>query len=102
MGWTDIAMVMKGLKKAAHHWGGLILLLVNEDTLTDTERGILMDSVGGTFRFTWETGGSQRARTMVVQEFRGVLSQLERENIVRFETEIHEGGFDVSDVRKIR
>jgi hypothetical protein len=31
-----------------------------------------------------------------------VLSQLEAENIVRFETEIHEGGFDVSDVRKIR
>ncbi|WP_096390341.1 RAD55 family ATPase [Halopenitus persicus] len=102
MGWNDIAMVMKGLKKAAHHWGGLILLLVNEDTLTDTERGILMDAVSGTFRFTWETGGSQRARTMVVREFRGVLSRLEEENIIRFETEIHEGGFDVTDVRKIR
>lgn len=100
--WADIAMLMKGLKKAAFHWEGLILLLVNEDSLTDTQMGALMDAVGGTFRFTWETGGSQRARTMVVREFRGVLSRLEAENIVRFETEIHEGGLDISDVRKIR
>jgi len=39
---------------------------------------------------------------MVVQEFRGVLSRLEAENVVRFETEVHEAGFDISDVRKIR
>jgi hypothetical protein len=61
-----------------------------------------MDAADGTLQFEWESGGSKRARTMVVQEFSGVLSQVERENIVRFETEIHDGGFDVSDVRKIR
>ena len=100
--WSDIALLLKGLKKAAYHWEGLILLLVNEDSLTDQEFGTLMDAAGGTFRFSWESGGSQRARTMVVREFRGVLSRLEEENIVRFETEIHEGGLDISDVRKIR
>lgn len=102
MSWNDIAMVMKGLAKAAYRWGGLIVLLVSEETLTDTQLGMLMESAGGTLRFTWETGGSQRARTMVVEEFRGVLSRLEEENIVRFEVEIHEAGLDVSDVRKIR
>ncbi len=100
--WADIAMVMKGLKKAAYRWEGLILVLVNEEALTDREFGVLMDAAGGTFRFAWESGGSKRARTMVVREFRGVLSRLEDENIVRFETEIHDGGFDISDVRKIR
>ncbi|MFA9516666.1 RAD55 family ATPase [Halopenitus sp. H-Gu1] len=102
MTWNDIAMVLKGLKKAAYHWGGLILLLVNADTLSETEQGKLMDAAGGTFLFSWETGGSKRARTMVIREFRGVLSRLEAENIVQFETEIHDGGFDISDVRKIR
>jgi KaiC/GvpD/RAD55 family RecA-like ATPase len=102
MTWNDIAVVLKGLSKAAHGWGGLILLLVNRETLDDAELGLLKDATGGTFRFEWETGGSMRARTMVVQEFRGVLSRLEAENIVQFETEIHDGGFDVSDVRKIR
>ncbi|SNR60167.1 RAD55 family ATPase [Halorubrum vacuolatum] len=102
LAWSDITMVMRGLKKAAYHWGGLILVLVNEDALTDREFGTLMDAASGTFRFTWESGGSQRARTMVVREFRGVLARIEEEDIVRFETEIHDGGFDISDVRKIR
>ncbi len=102
LAWSDITMVMRGLRKAAYHWGGLILVLVNEDALTDGEFGTLMDAASGTLRFSWETGGSQRARTMVVREFRGVLSRIEEENIVRFETEIHDGGFDISDVRKIR
>lgn len=102
LAWSDITMVMRGLKKAAYHWGGLILVLVNEDALTEQEFGTLMDAASGTLRFTWESGGSQRARTMVVREFRGVLARIEEENIVRFETEIHDGGFDISDVRKIR
>ncbi|WP_318568460.1 HTR-like protein [Salinigranum marinum] len=100
--WSDIALVLKGLSKAAHQWGGLILLLVNRETLEDGELGLLKDAVDGTFCFEWESGGSKRARTMVVQEFRGVLSRLEDENIVQFETEIHDGGFDISDIRKIR
>ncbi|OYR58471.1 RAD55 family ATPase [Halorubrum halodurans] len=102
MEWSDIAMVMKGLKKAATRWEGLILVLVNQDALTDREFGTLMDAAGGTLQFAWESGGSKRARTMFVREFRGVLSRLEAENIVRFETEVHDGGFDISDVRKIR
>ena len=102
MRWNDVAMVMKGLEKAANSWGGLILLLVNRETLTDTELGSLEDAASGTFEFEWESGGSKRARTMVVKEFRGVLSRLEQENIVQFETEIGESGFDISDVRKIR
>jgi KaiC/GvpD/RAD55 family RecA-like ATPase len=102
MGWTDLAMVMKGLTKAANRWGGLILLLVSRETLGERQLGHLMDAAHGTLLFEWESGGSRRSRTLVVQEFRGVLSQLESENIVRFETEIHDGGFDVSDVRKIR
>ena len=100
--WSDITTLIRGLTKASHNWDGLIIMLVNRDTLTRTQFGQLMDASEGTFEFSWESGGSQRARTMVVRQFRGVLSQLEAENIVRFETEIHEGGFDVSDVRKIR
>lgn len=100
--WDDVAMLARGLGKAAHSWGCLLLAIVNVDTLTDIEYGQLMDASGGTLEFRWESGGSQRARTMVVREFRGVLSQLEEENIVQFETEIHDGGLDISDVRKIR
>lgn len=100
--WDDVAMLARGLGKAAHSWGCLLLAIVNVETLTEIQYGQLMDASGGTLEFRWESGGSQRARTMVVREFRGVLSQLEEENIVQFETEIHDGGLDISDVRKIR
>ncbi|SFG46835.1 RecA-superfamily ATPase, KaiC/GvpD/RAD55 family [Halopelagius inordinatus] len=100
--WEDIAMLMRGLGKVSHEWGGLVLALASRETLERTELGHLVDAADGTLQFEWETGGSKRARTLVVREFRGVLSRLEDENIVRFETEIHESGFDVTDVRKIR
>jgi KaiC/GvpD/RAD55 family RecA-like ATPase len=102
MAWNDIAMLVRGLGKAAHRWNGLVLAYASRETLEATQLGHLMDAADGTLQFEWESGGSKRALTMVVQEFSGVLSQIERENIVRFETEIHDGGFDVSDVRKIR
>lgn len=102
MRWTDITLLLKGLKKASHRWGGMILLLVTLDTLTDVELGRLMDATDGTLLFEWESGGSERDRTMVVKQFRGVLSRLEDEDIVQFETDITDAGFDISDVRKIR
>ncbi|MFB6125883.1 MAG: RAD55 family ATPase [Halolamina sp.] len=100
--WSDASMLLQGIEKAAHNWGGIVLLLVNTDSLTDQQLGQLTDAASGTFEFNWASGGSQRARTMVVKAFRGVLSRLKSENIDRFETEIHDGGFDISDVRKIR
>ncbi|MFC4552027.1 MULTISPECIES: RAD55 family ATPase [Halorussus] len=100
--WSDISLLVKGLQKASRDWNGLILVLVNQDALTDEEMGSLMGAADGTIAFEWETGGNERDRVMFVREFRGVLSRIEQEDIVRFETEIHEGGFDVSNVRKIR
>jgi len=100
--WQDIPMLIRGLKRAAAQWGGLILILASEETLEPTELGQLSDAASGTLDFSWETGGSKRARVMVVRQFRGVLSRLEDEDIVQFEGEIHEGGYDLSNVRKIR
>ena len=64
--------------------------------------GQLVDGVAGTLEFQWASGGSTRARTLVVKQFRGVLSAIADEDIVQFETEIGDAGFDISDVRKIR
>lgn len=98
----NIVLTLKGLRRAGREWDGLILLHLTKDAVTDQELGQLMTAVDGTIQFEWEVGGNERVRTMFVSEFRGVLSQLEEEDIIRFETEIHEGGFDVSNVRKIR
>ena len=100
--WTDITFLVSGLQKAAFDWGGLILLHVNPQTLSGIRHGQLSDAAHGTLEFAWASGGSTRARTLVVKQFRGVLSQIEEENIVQFETELGDAGFDISDVRKIR
>jgi KaiC/GvpD/RAD55 family RecA-like ATPase len=100
--WSDVVYLVKGLQKAAHEWNGLILVHVNHETVTAEEHGQLIDAANGAMLFQWESGGSERARTLVFRKFRGVLSQLEDENIIRFETEIGDAGFDISDVRKIR
>ena len=100
--WTDVTLLLKGLKRAATRWGGVILLLVNLDAIDEQGLGGLMEASDGSLLFRWETGGNERTRTMFVQQFRGVLSRLEEENIITFETEIHDGGFDITDVRKIR
>jgi KaiC/GvpD/RAD55 family RecA-like ATPase len=102
LSWSDVSYLVKGLAKASHHWSGLILLHVNRETLTATQHGQLIDACSGTLRFEWESGGSTRARTLVVKSFQGVLSQIEAENIVKFETDLGDAGFDISDVRKIR
>jgi len=100
--WSDIAFLVKGLQKGAEQWNGVILVHLNQETVSPTEYGQLVDGVDGTLEFEWASGGSTRARTLVVKQFRGVLSSIEDENIVQFETEIGDGGFDISDVRKIR
>jgi archaellum biogenesis ATPase FlaH len=100
--WSDISYLINGLEKAAHSWGALVLVHLNRETVTDIQHGQLVENCDGTLQFQWETGGSTRARTMVVKKFNGVLSKIEAENIVKFETDLGDAGFDISDVRKIR
>ncbi|MFC6733390.1 MULTISPECIES: HTR-like protein [unclassified Haladaptatus] len=100
--WADVTLILKGLQKAAYRWQGLILLSINPQTIDSQSHEQLVEATDGTMEFTWETGGSSRARTMFVKQFRGVLPRIEAEDIVRFETDIGDAGFDISDVRKIR
>ncbi len=102
MDWSGVTLLMKGLDRVMHRRGGLLLLLANHETLTEAQLGGLMETTDGTLAFEWAAGGTERDRTMFVRQFRGVLSRLEAEDIIRFETEITDVGFDISDVRKIR
>lgn len=100
--WREIAILLRGLRQAAHDWGGLVLLLVNPASLSRRALAQLQSAVDGTFRFEWATGGHEIDRTLVLQQFRGVLPTIDEEDLVRFETRIDENGFTLSDVRKIR
>ena len=100
--WDDVPVLLKGISRAAFEWGGLVLVYASRESLDEIRHGQLVNAADGTLVFEWESGGSTRDRTMIVKQFRGVLSRIESEDIVQFETEIGESGFDISDVRKIR
>lgn len=102
LSWDDIPVLLKGITRASSEWGGVVLVHVNREALDARRHGQLVDAADGTLVFEWESGGSTRDRTMVVKQFGGVLSRIEAEDIVQFETEISDSGFDISDVRKIR
>ena len=102
LSWDDVPVLLRGVTRAASEWGGLVLVHVNREALDPRHHGQLVDSADGTIVFEWESDGSRRDRTMVVKRFGGVLSRIEDEDIVQFETEISDSGFDISDVRKIR
>jgi archaellum biogenesis ATPase FlaH len=102
LSWDDVPVLLKGISRAASEWKGLVLVHVNREALDTRHHGRLVESADGTLVFEWESGGSTRDRTMVVKQFGGVLSRIEAEDIVQFETEIGDSGFDISDVRKIR
>jgi KaiC/GvpD/RAD55 family RecA-like ATPase len=101
-GWEDVPILLRGIARAAFDWQGLVIAHVNHEMLSDREHGQVVDAADGTFVCEWEQGGSTLARTMVVKQFRGVLSRLEEESIVQFETEVGGTGFDISDIQKIR
>lgn len=100
--WRDVVVMMRALSRAALDWGATVLVHVGGQTLEPTHHGRLVDAATGTLQFDWESAGNERQRTMIVRSFRGVLAQIEAEDIVQFETEITDSGFSVSDVRKIR
>lgn len=100
--WPDVVVMMRALARAALSWNAVVLVHVDRDTLEATQHGRLVDAATGTLEFAWETAGNERQRTLVVRSFRGVLPDIEAEDIVQFETAITEAGFAVSDVRKIR
>lgn len=102
LSWDDATRLVQGLTRAAADWGGLVLLIADSEAVTETQLGRLSAAATGTLRFGWETGGSERARVLDVRELRGALSRLERENIAQFESELHDRGYDLSNVRKIR
>ncbi|MFB6360860.1 MAG: RAD55 family ATPase [Halobacteriales archaeon] len=99
--WREIAVLLRAIRRAADDWGGLVLLLVDPATVSARTLAQLRSAVHGTLRFEWATGGYEMDRTLVIEQFRGVLPTIDAEDLVRFETRIDEDGFTLSDVRKI-
>ena len=100
--WAAVVRLLRGLTRLVTARGGLVLVVADSEAVTDAQLGSLSAATTGTLSFGWETGGSQRVRLLSIRELPGALDRLDRDEIATYESELHDRGYDLSNVRKIR
>ncbi|MBC2762193.1 MAG: hypothetical protein HF970_02550, partial [ANME-2 cluster archaeon] len=99
---NDVIMFLKSLVRISKEWNGLIYLLLNTRILETNIQEIISDTVDGVLTFEWDKKSVKLQRNLCITKFRGLLPQLEQNNIEKFETKITSNdGFEVSNIRKI-
>jgi KaiC/GvpD/RAD55 family RecA-like ATPase len=100
---NDIIMFLKGMVRISKTWNGLIYIILTANILEKQMQEIINDVVDGVLVFEWNDKGSVKMqRNLYLSKFRGLIPQLEQNKIAKFETKVTtDGGFEVSNVRKI-
>jgi len=101
--WSDLISFFRGLQKISKKWGGIVYALLTADILDSSLQEQIMDCADGVLIFEWDDfGETKRQRVMHVKKFRGLLPQLERDNLVKFETSVTtDHGFAISKVKQV-
>jgi KaiC/GvpD/RAD55 family RecA-like ATPase len=81
-----ILTLVKGLRRRAKEWGGVIYLLLSKGVAPSATEQALADSVDGVLSFAWSSHPlrSSRQRTMLIEKFMPVLSHVPHEHQGRF------------------
>jgi KaiC/GvpD/RAD55 family RecA-like ATPase len=82
----DLLAMLKGLRRKAKEWGGLVYILLTEGVAPLATQNAVIDSVDGVLQFRWSTtpNFSHRQRSMLVPKFMPILSRLPAEYHGRF------------------
>ena len=87
----ELLTLVKGLRRRAKAWGGLVYLLLSTGVAPAATEKALYDSVDGVLAFTWTMSPlhSHRQRSMLIEKFMPVLSRIPPEHQGRFVIQIH-------------
>jgi KaiC/GvpD/RAD55 family RecA-like ATPase len=82
----SILTLVKGLRRRAKAWGGVVYLLLSRGVAPLATELALADSVDGVFSFSWTSHPlrSSRQRTMLIEKFMPVLAHMPHEHQGRF------------------
>lgn len=74
----DLLTLLKGLRRRAKTWNGLVYLLLARNVVDSHIEQALMDSVDGVLGFTWTHSPSRstRSRAMIIEKFMSILSHV--------------------------
>jgi KaiC/GvpD/RAD55 family RecA-like ATPase len=82
----DLLALVKGLRRHAKEWGGLVYLVLTEGVAPPAVEQAILDSVDGVLHFSWvaSPSHSHRQRSMLIEKFLPVLARLPAEYLGRF------------------
>jgi KaiC/GvpD/RAD55 family RecA-like ATPase len=83
---ADLLALVKGLRRHAKEWGGLVYLVLTEGVAPPAVEQAVLDSVDGVLHFSWvaSPSHSHRQRAMLIEKFLPVLARLPAEYLGRF------------------
>lgn len=102
--WNDLISFLEGLQRVSKKWDGIIYAILGANILDVNKEAEIADCADGVMVFDWmQKGEFSRQQVMYVKKFRGLLPQLNKDNISKFETSITvPNGFEMKTVRIIR
>lgn len=89
----DLITLLKGLRRRAKEWNGLVYLLLSQGVAPPAVEQAVIDSVDGVLAFSWVTSPSRshRQRAMVIVKSMPVLAHLPAEYHGRFVIRVNTG-----------
>jgi KaiC/GvpD/RAD55 family RecA-like ATPase len=83
---SDLLTLLKGLRRRAKEWNGVVYLLLSQGVAPSAVEQAVFDSVDCVLHFSWLTSASRshRQRAMVIEKSMAVLSHLPAEYHGRF------------------
>lgn len=83
---ADIVTLLKGLRRRAKEWDGVVYLLLSKGVAPAAVEQAVIDSVDGVLHFSWVSSPNQahRQRAMLIDKFMPILSRLPVEYHGRF------------------
>jgi len=100
----EMMMILKGLRRVLHQWKGIVFFILHKGVLPPMEEAQFRDCFDAVMNFEWvkSSRSSKRQRYMHFEKFGGVMPILDREDIVRFATEVsYASGFVVVNTERI-
>ncbi len=87
----DVLTLLKGLRRRAKAWGGLVYLLLSQGVASPAVEQAVFDSTDGVLQFRWTSSAnsSHRQRSLVISKFMPLLAHLPAEYLGRFLIRVH-------------
>lgn len=88
---SDLVTLVKGLRRRAKEWGGIVYLLLSQGVAAPATEEAIIDSVDAVFAFRWTTAPNRthRQRVLLIEKSMPVLAHLAEEYQGRFVIRVH-------------